>query len=221
MNWLNQLQSLLGQKSGASTSSSSSEGQGLNKLLVPGALGGLAGLLVANKSSRKLLAKYGTGALLVGGGAVAGTVLWNKYKDRIRETHQDEPQFGQQQSPLDVRTERLILALVFAAKSDGHIDEQEQAAIELQLREAGIETQGRELVAKALEQPLDPARLAQGVKNEEEALELYFLSCAVIDIDHFMERSYLNALGDALKVPQDVREGIEQDLQQQKRALTP
>lgn len=219
MNWLNQLQSLLGQKSGASTSSSS-EGQGLNKLLMPGALGGLAGLLVANKSSRKLLAKYGTGALLVGGGAVAGTVLWNKYKDRIRETHQDEPQFGQQQSPLDVRTERLILALVFAAKSDGHIDEQEQAAIELQLREAGIETQGRELVAKALEQPLDPARLARGVKNEEEALELYFLSCAVIDIDHFMERSYLNALGDALKVPQDVREGIEQDLQQQKRALT-
>lgn len=219
MNWLNQLQSLLGQKGGASTSSSS-EGQGLNKLLMPGALGGLAGLLVANKSSRKLLAKYGTGALLVGGGAVAGTVLWNKYKDRIRETHQDEPQFGQQQSPLDVRTERLILALVFAAKSDGHIDEQEQAAIESQLREAGIEDQGRELVAKSLEQPLDPARLAQGVKNEEEALELYFLSCAVIDIDHFMERSYLNALGDALKVPQDVREGIEQDLQQQKRALT-
>lgn len=219
MNWLNQLQSLLGQKGGATTSSSS-EGQGLNKLLMPGALGGLAGLLVANKSSRKLLAKYGTGALLVGGGAVAGTVLWNKYKDRIRETHQDEPQFGQQQSPLDVRTERLILALVFAAKSDGHIDEQEQAAIESQLREAGIEDQGRELVAKALEQPLDPARLAQGVKNEEEALELYFLSCAVIDIDHFMERSYLNALGDALKVPQDVREGIEQDLQQQKRALT-
>lgn len=219
MNWLNQLQSLLGQKGGASTSSSS-EGQGLNKLLMPGALGGLAGLLVANKSSRKLLAKYGTGTLLVGGGAVAGTVLWNKYKDRIRETHQDEPQFGQQQSPLDVRTERLILALVFAAKSDGHIDEQEQAAIESQLREAGIEDQGRELVAKALEQPLDPARLAQGVKNEEEALELYFLSCAVIDIDHFMERSYLNELGDALKVPQDVREGIEQDLQQQKRALT-
>lgn len=64
-NWLNQLQSLLGQK-GASASSSGE--QGLNKLLVPGALGGLAGLLVANKSSRKLLTKYGTGALLVGGG---------------------------------------------------------------------------------------------------------------------------------------------------------
>ena len=161
--WMNQLQSLLGQKG------SSSGEQGLSRLLVPGALGGLAGLLVANKSSRKLLTKYGTGALLAGGGAIAGSVLWNKYKDKMRE--------------------------------------------------AGVEEQGRALVAQAIEQPLDPQRLAQGVKNEEEALELYFLSCAAIDIDHFMERSYLNALGDALKIPQDVREGIEQDIQQQKQTL--
>lgn len=211
--WLNQLQSMLGQKA------SSSGEQGLSKLLVPGALGGLAGLLVANKSSRKLLAKYGTGALLAGGGAIAGTVLWNKYKDKVRTAHQGEPQFGQHTSPIDVRTERLILALVFAAKSDGHIDDQERTAIEQQMREAGVEEQGRALVAQAIEQPLDPARLAQSVKNEEEALELYFLSCAAIDIDHFMERSYLNALGDALKIPHDVREGIEKDIQAQKQAL--
>ncbi|EKL9179711.1 tellurite resistance TerB family protein [Salmonella enterica] len=215
-NWLNQLQSLLGQK-GASASSSGE--QGLNKLLVPGALGGLAGLLVANKSSRKLLTKYGAGALLVGGGAVAGSVLWNKYKDKVRAAHQGEPQFGSQSTPLDIRTERLILALVFAVKSDGHIDAKERAAIEHQLRESGVEEQGRVFIEKAIEQPLDPQRLAQDVRNEEEALEIYFLSCAAIDIDHFMERSYLNALGDALKIPQDVRDGIEQDLQQQKQAL--
>lgn len=211
--WLNQLQSMLGQKT------SGSGEQGLSKLLVPGALGGLAGLLVANKSSRKLLAKYGTGALLAGGGAIAGTVLWNKYKDRVRAAHRDEPHYGEHTSPLDLRTERLILALVFAAKSDGHIDDNERAAIEQQLREAGVEEQGRTLVAQAIEQPLDPQRLALSVKNEEEALELYFLSCAAIDIDHFMERSYLNALGDALKIPQDVREGIEKDIGQQKQAL--
>lgn len=215
-NWLNQLQSLLGEK-GASGSSAGQ--QGLSKLLVPGALGGLAGLLVASKSSRKLLTKYGTSALLVGGGAVAGSVLWNKYKDKVRTAHQGEPQFGQQSSPLDVRTERLILALVFAAKSDGHIDDKERAAIEQQLREAGVEEQGRALVAQAIEQPLDPQRLARDIRNEEEALEVYFLSCAAIDIDHFMERSYLSALGDALKIPQDVRDGIEQDLKQQKQAL--
>ena len=202
--WLNQLQSLLGQKT------SSSGERDLSKLLVPGALGGLAGLLVANKSSRKLLAKYGTGALLV---------LWNKYKDRVRTAHSDEPHYGEHTSPLDLRTERLILALVFAAKSDGHIDDKERLAIEQQLREAGVEEKGRALVAQAIEQPLEPQRLAQSVKNEEEALELYFLSCAAIDIDHFMERSYLNALGDALKIPQDVREGIERDIREQKQAL--
>ena len=211
--WLNQLQSLLGQKT------SSSGERDLSKLLVPGALGGLAGLLVANKSSRKLLAKYGTGALLAGGGAIAGPVLWNKYKDRVRTAHSDEPHYGEHTSPLDLRTERLILALVFAAKSDGHIDDKERLAIEQQLREAGVEEKGRALVAQAIEQPLDPQRLAQSVKNEEEALELYFLSCAAIDIDHFMERSYLNALGDALKIPQDVREGIERDIREQKQAV--
>ncbi|WP_034455133.1 tellurite resistance TerB family protein [Buttiauxella noackiae] len=228
-NWLQQLQSMLGQATqsiqnhtGQNQSSQTPQGnnsQGLSKLLVPGALGGLAGLLLASKSSRKLLTKYGTSALLVGGGAVVGSVLWNKYKDRVREAHQGEPQFGQQQSPVDVRTERLITALVFAAKSDGHIDDKERQIIEQQLRDAGIEGPGRNLIQQAIDQPLDPQRLVQGVNNEEEALELYFLSCAAIDIDHFMERSYLNALGDALKIPQDVREGIEQDIQQQKLNL--
>lgn len=150
---------------------------------------------------------------------MAGSVLWNKYKDKVRAAHQGEAQFGQQSSSIDARTERLILALVFAAKSDGHIDDRERAAIEQQLNEAGIEEQGRALIAKAIELPLDPHRLASGIKNEEEALEVYFLSCAAIDIDHFMERSYLAALGDALKIPQEVRDGIEEDLRQQKKGL--
>ena len=74
--------------------------------------------------------------------------------------------------------------------------------------------------AQALAQPLDPQSLAQGISSEQEALEVYYISCAVIDIDHFMERSYLNALGEALKLPQEVREDIERDIQAQKQAVT-
>lgn len=226
-NWLNQLQSLLGQQGQSASSGERQEGK---SFLLPGALGGLAGLLVASKSSRKLLAKYGTSALLVGGGAVAGSVLWNKYQQKLRESAPASaatpaapsvvpapsvpPSTG-----LDARSERLILALVFAAKSDGHIDDHERANIEEQLRAANIDVQGRVLIDRALAQPLDPQRLAQGISSEQEALEVYYISCAVIDIDHFMERSYLNALGEALRLPAEVRTEIEQDIQAQKQAL--
>lgn len=214
-NWLQQIQTLLGQ-----TGKSSSGGEGLSKMLAPGALGGLAGLLVTSKSSRKLLAKYGTNALIIGGSAVAGSVLWNKYKQRVTETHQHSPQFGEQSTPVDRRAERLIEALVFAAKSDGHIDSDERRAIDEHILQSGLGTQAEQLVQRAIDQPLDPHRLAVDVKNEEEALEVYFLSNLVVDVDHFMERSYLQALGDALKIPQDVRESIERDIRSEKQKLT-
>ncbi len=210
-NWLQQIQSVLAKKSGDGKSCG-----GLSEMLAPGALGGLAGLLVASKSSRKLLTKYGGKALIIGGRAAAGAVLWNKYKQRVRETHQDEPGFGELQTPVDQRAERLVTALVFAAKSDGHIDDRERATIEQNIHQACYGQDAEKLIQQAMQRPLDPEWLAADVKNEEEALELYFLSCAAIDVDHFMERSYLSALGDALKIPQDVRKGIQQDIDQQK-----
>ncbi|RWR03830.1 membrane protein [[Pantoea] beijingensis] len=212
--WLQQIQSVLGNHNNKSS------GEGLAKMLAPGALGGLAALLVTSKSSRKLLTKYGKNALILGGGAAAGTLLWNKYKQRIGEAHRDEPQFGQQVTPVDARVERLITALVFAAKSDGHIDAQEREAIEQQIHQSDMGEAGEKIIQRAIEQPLDPQLLARDVKNEDEALELFFLSHAVIDVDHFMERSYLQALGDALNIPQDVRDGIAEDIKQEKLKLT-
>lgn len=216
-NLMQQLQSMLGQ---STKKNNEGGGSNLSKMLVPGALGGLAGLLVGSKSSRKLLSKYGSSALLAGGRAVLGTVLWNKYKDRIRQNDPSGSQYGQPAAPVEQRIQRLIMALVFAAKSDGHIDAQERKIIEQNMQEAGVGEQGERLVEQAIDRPLDPHLVAKGVQNEEEALELYFLSCTVIDIDHFMERSYLTALGDALNIPQDVRQSIEQDIQQQKLSIT-
>ncbi|MCZ4058257.1 DUF533 domain-containing protein [Pantoea sp. LMR881] len=213
-NWLQQIQSVLAKKSGDGKSSG-----GLSDMLAPGALGGLAGMLISSKSSRNLLTKYGSKALIIGGGAAAGAVLWNKYKQRVRETHQDEPTFGVAQTPVDLRTERLVTALVFAAKSDGHIDDQERAAIEQNIHQAGYGQDAERLIQQAMNRPLDPQWLAKDVKNEEEALELYFLSCAAIDVDHFMERSYLSALGDALKIPQDVRDDMQKNIVEEKARL--
>ncbi|WP_338556393.1 DUF533 domain-containing protein [Erwinia sp. E_sp_B01_3] len=214
-NWLQQIQSVLGNSAGKG-----SGGEGLSKMLAPGALGGLAGLLIASKSSRNLLTKYGKNALIIGGSAAAGAVLWKKYKQRVSETHSDEPQFGQQQTPVDRRAERLVQALVFAAKSDGHIDPQEREAINEHIHQAGLGSEGEKLIQQAIDMPLDPQKLAVDVKNEEEALEVYFLSNLVIDVDHFMERSYLQALGDELKIPQDVRDSMANDIKAEKQKLT-
>ncbi|MEM6159052.1 DUF533 domain-containing protein [Erwinia sp. P6884] len=213
-NWLQQIQSLMGNHSKAGG------GEGLSKMLAPGALGGLAAMLIGSKSSRNLLLKYGKNALIIGGGAAAGTVLWNKYKQRIGEARGNEAKAVQAHSPVDRRAERLVQALVFAAKSDGHIDDAERKAIDEHIHQAGLGEEGERLIQQAIDMPLDPQKLAQDVKNEEEALEVYFLSNLVIDLDHFMERSYLQALGDELKIPQDVRESMARDIQEEKEKLT-
>ncbi|MCS5809070.1 DUF533 domain-containing protein [Klebsiella pneumoniae subsp. pneumoniae] len=166
---------------------------------------------MASKSSRKLLAKYGTSALLAGGGGGGGHGVMEQVSAenaRAQNTSAQAPETAAAPTDVDPRSVRLITALVFAAKSDGHIDDHERANIETQLRAANIDVQARVLIDQALAQPLDPQRLAEGIIDPQEALEIYHVSCAVIDIDHFMERSYLNALGDALALPKDVRADI-------------
>ncbi|STE85628.1 inner membrane protein [Escherichia coli] len=68
---------------------------------------------------------------------------------------------ARQSTPLDERTERLILALVFAAKSDGHIDGQRTCGKSTSnCVKPAWKSRGRVLIEQAIEQPLDPQRLA-------------------------------------------------------------
>ena len=108
---LHKLQSLLGLL-GASPSGESSKGSGL----LPGAIGGLAGLLVASKSSRKLLAKYGTSALLAGGGAVAGTVLWNKYQQKMRAQNTSAQAPETAAAPTDVPRKATVILMTTSGR---------------------------------------------------------------------------------------------------------
>ncbi|MEL7631042.1 DUF533 domain-containing protein [Pectobacterium aroidearum] len=211
-NWLQQIQGLLNSGSKQGNHHQGGKNGNLGDMLKPAALGGLAGVLLSNKSARKIMGSLGKNALIIGGSAAAGVVLWNQYKKRVRDTHQDDPQFGTQSSSDNIRARRLIQALVFAAKSDGHIDTSEKQRIDENIQQLQLGSEAHHWVQEAIEQPLDPVLLAKDVKNEEEALEIYFLSCAVIDVDHFMEKSYLDALATELKIPQDVRQSITNEL---------
>lgn len=171
-------------------------------LLGSAALGGLAGALLGSKSVSKAAKQI----LLVGGGAAAGAFAWDRYKKYMQQSSET------QEAPLTARVERIVLALVFAAKADGHIDPSEQRAIQEKISELGVDSNTETLIEKAINQPLDPVLVAKGVENEQEALEIYFVSRSVIDLDHFMERSYLDALAQALCIPAPAREAIEADL---------
>lgn len=180
--------------------------EGLQKLLGPAALGGIAGLLFGKKGISSAI----KGAMLTGGGAY----LWDKYKDRFRQSNADNPQFqGSTVSRPAERAARMIRAMIYAAKADGHIDEDEKARIGQQLNAMNLGQQAQEIVNAALSEPLDPTQVAHGVTDEEEALQLFTLSCASINVDNNMERNYIDALANALRIPNDVKSDIEARLQ--------
>lgn len=129
MDLLQNIQNIFGVDFGDSGNSrtqlTAQQDSSLSQLFTPAVLGGLAGALFSGKGRSGLL----KGALLAGGGAY----LWNKYKDRMKQANIDNPQYVQRGSDPQDRASRIIRALVYAARSDGHVDEQERAAINEQV----------------------------------------------------------------------------------------
>jgi uncharacterized membrane protein YebE (DUF533 family) len=199
------LQGLQGMLGGGGSGS----GGGLGSMLSSGAMGRMAQSLLTNKKGDFSWLK---GALLAG----AGKMLWDKLTTRVGEANAAVPNYGAAPAPADDQARRLIRALVFAAKSDGHIDAAEQRSINQQIQSLNIGPEAETLVQQAMNEPLDPNLIANGVRDPQEALRLYALSSAVIDPDQFMENAYLDGLAKALNIPQDVRDQVEQQMMAQR-----
>ena len=94
----------------------------------------------------------------------------------------------------------MLRAMVYAARADGHIDEAEQSRIS-KLTEQFLPGQDTNAIVNTLvNEPLNLELLASQMQSVEQREDLYRLSCLVLDIDHFMERSYLDALAKALGI---------------------
>ena len=72
-----------------------------------------------------------------------------------------------------------------------------------------------------MNEPIDPARLASQVRSPEQSDDLYRLSCLIVDVDHFMERSYLDGLASALHLSAERKAALEQEVAQARRQLLP
>ncbi len=215
----------------AAGQASSGEGFGVGSLLGSAALGGVLGAMLGGKGIRKAAESVGKGALMAGGAAVAAGLAWKMYQKwgggQGAAAPQPQPQqasAGPEQpalAALDPQEElalTLMQAMVFAARSDGFMDDKEKGNIRAMLQGLPNHTALEAQMERFMNMPLDPQSLAARVSNAEEGRDLYRLSCLVVDIDHFMERGYLDALGQALGLSREQCAALEQEAQGMKGA---
>lgn len=181
--------------------------QGKGGILAGAAAGGLAGLLLGGKKSRKMA---GT-ALKVGGVALVGGLAYKAWRDWQENKTPAAPHSAPASPPQlpspagtvflpDARADQedlslaLIRAMIAAAKADGHIDEAERGRIATQLNAVDLDSDQRAFIEAELAKPLDVGAVAAGATSPERAAEIYAASLLAIDPSGAAEKGYLAML---------------------------
>lgn len=191
---------------------SSSNSSSLKTLGAGAVGGGLIGMLMGSKKSKKMTKKIGSGALKVGGAAALGALAYKVYNDW--QAKQSGQGVHETFDPDDSKHSVLILkAMIGAAKADGHVDEEEMARIEQALADMGADEHVRQLVQLELNKPLDPAEIANQATSPQQASEIYLASLIVADEQNFMEKAYLQELAKQLQLSPEVTQQLEVQVQ--------
>jgi uncharacterized membrane protein YebE (DUF533 family) len=204
------------------------KGNGLPGGLIGGAAaGGLIAALVSSKKARK----FGGKALGYGGLAVLGGLAykaWNDHKNNAPQTASPvhpqhlspapagssfDPAALTDQSGTDFRL-TLIKAMISAALADGHVDQREHQMIREQVDGAGLDADEKSFLFEELSKPSDPIAIAHLTSGQEQAAEVYLASLVMLDTSAAEDRRYLERLGDALRLPADLRGRLETHAQQ-------
>jgi len=180
-----------------------------NTALASGAAAGVFGLLLGSRGGRGMLR---TGAV-VGGLGLLGKLAYDAYAKGNRDA---EP--APQAAPISMitdgteerRARTLASAIIAAARSDGHIDEKEQSAIEAQL--AALPIPVRAALTVELMRAPDPVALAAQAQSDQERREIYGASVMMTGADTTEERTYLAALSRALNLDDSVVAAIHEGL---------
>lgn len=224
-------QDLLQQKSGGASAgglggllggvAKGGQGGDLGTLLKGAGGGALAagalGLLLGNKSARKMGGK----ALTYGGLAALGVVAYKAYSNwqaQQASAPQAEPQtLDRLPAPqAELHSQAILKALVGAAKADGHVDARERQLIEGELvKLSQNDAELQHWLQAELNKPLDPADIARAASTPEMAAEMYVASVLMVDEEHFMERAYLEELARQLKLDPALKSELEAQVRQE------
>jgi uncharacterized membrane protein YebE (DUF533 family) len=213
-------QKLLGQVLGGGIGDKSGLSPDLLKGLAGGAaVGGLAGILLGSKSSKKLAKS----ALKVGGTAALAGLAYKAY-----QTWQANQQGGGSSAtpPADATgtlflpsaakaqddlSLALLRAMISSAKADGHIDAAEQKAIFAKLDGLDLDMEAKAFVIDEMRKPLNIDSVVADATTTERAVEIYTASVLAIDPDDPAEQAYLAMLAARLKLAPGLKTTIEQE----------
>ncbi|MFA5702401.1 MAG: tellurite resistance TerB family protein [Advenella sp.] len=194
------------------------------KSFAGGALTGSAlALLMGNKKFRKIGGKVAT----YGGVAALGAAAYHAY-GQWKENQNQAPQpatqpvatpaqiaydtkaFSQQPvAELEKHSKLVLIAMISAAKADGHINADEQRLLEAEFDRLDASPDEHAWIRAQLNGPADPAAVAKLVQTPEQAAEAYMASVLVNGADSFMERAYLNELARQLGLEESLKTHLE------------
>ncbi|WP_377841229.1 tellurite resistance TerB family protein [Bosea sp. UC22_33] len=177
-----------------------------NPALATAVLGGLGALVFGTSTGRSVAgsaAKLG-GLALIGGLAYKAYQNYQAGKPLLNAAqHQDvlpapagtgfEPQAATEATALV-----FIRAMIAAAAADGHIDAEEQSAILGGLKEAGLDQEAHEWLAKEMAKPASIDTLVEAAESPELAAQIYTAARIAINPDNAAEKDFLAGLAGSL-----------------------
>ncbi|MFA0088346.1 tellurite resistance TerB family protein [Vibrio sp. 10N.261.51.F12] len=161
--------------------------------------GGLLGMLMGSKKTKKM----GKTALGVGSAAALGALAFKIYNDWDKKNTPDAQGATIDEFANTNHEEIVLKAMIGAAKADGHIDDAEMSKIDQALQQMHADAHVQALVQAEIAKPLDPHYIAQLSRSPEQAAEIYLASLLVVDEQNFMEKAYLQELAKQLQLPSE------------------
>lgn len=219
------LSMLEGKPGGPGPAGASQPDPGWGKFGAGAAAGGALGLLLGSKGGRRIggkAVKYGSVAAL---GVMAFRAYGNWQAQQAQATTA-QPAAAAPPAPalpaprtvnllpapeVEQHSRGMLVAMIAAAKADGHLDERERGLVEAELSRLEADPMMRRWFEEELRRPLDPAEVARAAASPELAAEMYLTSLLVTDETGFMERAYLDELARQLRLP----DGLKLELERQ------
>ncbi|MFV9475447.1 tellurite resistance TerB family protein [Advenella sp. RU8] len=222
-------QGLLSDQNNSQTKPTSASGgsSGLKGFAGGALTGGALALLMGNKKFRKIGGKVAT----YGGVAALGAAAYHAYgqwKENQNQASQpttqpvatpaptpaqiahDTKAFSQQPvAELEKHSKLVLIAMISAAKADGHINADEQRLLEAEFDRLNASPDEHAWIRTQINSPADPAAVAKQVETPEQAAEVYMASVLVNGADSFMERAYLDELARQLGLEESLKTHLE------------